>query len=146
MNSEKSFHRPAIRKNAWVPDAEVVIIDADLNRSAIGIVAVDEGIEHGLAQGGIGHRVTLDALDALVGDGGFEILGADEVNGLGGLGEKITLNHIVIGKIGLGAKEADFDKGSGDEALGVFVKEQDGGALEVSAIGKLEFFDEVCFR
>ena len=75
MRTEEFFKSPAFRKGAGVPDGEAVGINADLHRGGDSVITVDEGVEDGFAQGGIGHGVAFDALDAPVGDGGFEILG-----------------------------------------------------------------------
>ena len=117
-------------------------MDANLHRRTHGIIAMHEGIEDGLAQGGIRHWVTLDTLDALVGDGSLEVFRLHEVNGAGSLGKEVAMNGIVVGEIGFRTEEADFDEGSGDELLGVFMEEENGGALEIGALGELELFDE----
>ena len=142
MRAEEFFKSPAFRKGAGVPNGESVGVNADLNWSRDGVIAVDEGVEDGFAQGGIGHGVAFYAMDALVGDGGFEILGLQEVDGAGGDGEKVALEGVVVGQIGFGAEVADFHEGSGNEFLGVFVEKKHGSALEVGTFGELEFFDE----
>lgn len=96
---------------------------------ADGVVAVDEGVEDGLAQGGIGHGVAFDALDALKGDGGLEVFGADEINRLRHLGEEIAVQGVVVGKIGFGTEEADFHEGTRDVFLGIEDDLQSGQAV-----------------
>jgi len=142
MRAEEFFKSPAFRKGAGVPNGESVGVNADLNWSRDGVIAVDEGVEDGFAQGGIGHGVAFDAMDALVGDGSLEILGLQEVDGAGGEGEEVALEGVVVGQIGFGAEVADFHEGSGNEFLGVFVEKKHGSALEVGTFGELKFFDE----
>ena len=58
-----------------------------------------ERVQDGLAQRGIGHRIAFDALDTLIGDGGFEILGLNEVDGFGALVEEIAMHLVVVGQV-----------------------------------------------
>jgi hypothetical protein len=93
--SEQRFHRPAIREHTRIPDTQAVFIDANLHGRAHGVVAVDEGVQDGFTQGGIGHRVALDALDALISDRGLEVFGPHEVDGFDRLGEEIAVQGLV---------------------------------------------------
>ena len=142
MRAEEFFKSPPFGNGAGVPNGEAVGVDADLHGGGDGVIAMDEGVEDGFAQGGIGHGVAFDALDAAVGDGGFEILGLQEVDGAGGEGEEIAMEGVVVGQIGLGTEVADFHEGAGNEFLRILVEEQHGGAFEVGAFGELEFFNE----
>ena len=104
---------------------------------AHGVVAMNEGVKDGLAQGGIGHGVALDGLAALISDRGLEVFGPHEVDDFGRLREQIAVQGIVAGEIGFGADETDFHEGRGDVFLRIVVKKQDSGAPEVGAFGEL---------
>ncbi len=45
--SEKVFHCPVTWENAGVANAEMFIVDADLNLGRDGLIAVNEGVEDG---------------------------------------------------------------------------------------------------
>ena len=146
MVGEEVFERPAIREDGGVPDFQAVFIHPDLHGRADGIIAVHECVENSLPQRGIRHGVTLDALDALISDGGLEILGFDEVDGSGALLEEGAMHLIVVRKFRSRAEVTDLNEGSGDEALRVRVEKQQGGALEVFALGELELVDQLDVR
>ena len=133
---------PVVGQMSGIPDEDLVLIDADLDGGAAAVVLMSDGIEHGLAECLLGHGVGLNPLESLVGDEGFQVLGEEEIEGFISLGEEVSLDLVVVEEVGIGAEVADLHGGSCHVFLGIGVKEQDGGPLQVGAIGEVEFLQE----
>ena len=91
---------------------------------------MNQRIEQGLAQGIVGHRKFLDAMDTLVTDGGLEIFHLQCGNRGRDLGEKIAMHLVVVSEVGLGAEESDFHESAAHEALRILMEQQHGSALQ----------------
>ena len=124
MIRQQVFQGPAFRQDSWVPDFQAVFIDPDLHGRADGVVPMHQGVQDRLAQSCIGHRVAFDALDALIGDSGLEILGPNQVDGCGGLLEEVAMHLIMVCQVGGRAEIANLHKGTGHKALRVIVEEE----------------------
>ena len=133
---------PVVREVSGIPDEDLILVDAYLDGDAAAVVLMSDGIEQGLAKSLLGHWVGLDPLESLVGDGGLQVFGEEEVEGFVSLGEEVSLDLVVVEEVGIGAEVADLHGGSGHVFLGIGVEEQDGGALQVAALGEVELLKE----
>ncbi len=66
---------PTFGQDGGIPDLQPVSEDFDLDGGGDRVVAVDQGVEHGLAQCFVGDGIGLDALQALVADGRLQVFG-----------------------------------------------------------------------
>ena len=133
---------PVVREVSGIPDEDLILVDAYLDGDAAAVVLMSDGIEQGLAKSLLGHWVGLDPLESLVGDGGLQVFGEEEVEGFVSMGEEVSLDLVVVEEVGVGAEVADLHGGSGHVFLGIGVKEQDGGPLQVGAVGEVELLQE----
>jgi len=99
--------RPGGWKLPRVPDHQLVLIHADLNRDSRGVILVDDRVEDGLAEGGPGNWQGLNSLRAPVGDSRLQVFGGEQVHGAFHLPQEISPYFVVIEKVVVGPEKAD---------------------------------------
>ena len=142
MLLEQMVDVPSLRELSRVPDHESVVVDADLDWNAGSIILVEDRIRHGLPEGVSRHGEGLDALKILVGDESLEIFGAEQIDRSVDLSEKISVDLVLVQKVGICPEIADLHIAPGHKFLWVWVKEKKSGPLEVGAIGQAKLFDQ----
>ena len=134
MLGEQGFRSPVRRELGLVGDFQPVLVHADLDGDVGRVVGVDERVVEGLAHSLAREGIALHADNALVGDGGAQILGVDEVYHTLGLHDERAVHLVLVQDVGIVGEEAYLDPRSGEPALRGAVEEQDGGALEPAVV------------
>lgn len=108
MTLFQCFVCPVIRKPTVVENHDFVGIHANLYGNLAGIILVHNGVEYSLTQGIFGERITLNSVDAVVGNAGFQILLHDDVDGFVGLLQQRTMHFVHIKDVGIIFEKGDF--------------------------------------
>ena len=142
MLGVQTLDGPIVWQSAIVPEQDLVVINADLNRRSAAVILVGHGIQQRLPQGTLRHRIGLDPLHALVGNHRFQVLGQQQVRGLVNLREQAALDLVMIQQVAVGLEITDLDRGTGNEGFGIGMKQQHGRPFQVGSVRQAKLFDQ----
>ena len=142
MEAKEALDGPTLWEDACITDDEAIIVYANLDRSARGVMLVCHGVHHGLTHGWTGKREPLHAIDPVIGDLGPQVLSIEQVDRLVHLLYDRTAHDVLVEDL-WPLKEADLHGTSRDEGLRVPREEQGGRIGQVTVPHELQVRDEL---
>ncbi|MCY1402215.1 hypothetical protein D9M71_173510 [compost metagenome] len=129
---------PAFRQACRIPQADAVVVQADLDRDAAGVVLVHDGIDQRLAQRRqrqwVGRRCAGFAAAWIT----LQVLLEQRQAALE-LDEQVATDGMLLDQAVIAAEVADADVGAADQLFRLGVEQQRGRALEME---QLQLFDQ----
>ena len=138
----QALQGPVFRQLTEVPQHDLVVIHADLDRHAAAVILVHHGIKQRLTQGQIRKQKLLDPLNALVAYVGLEVFEAQQFQCLLNLFKQIAVNFILIAQIVVGREKADLDKGARNKLLRRVAKHQRRRTTQIRPFRQLQVFQQ----
>jgi hypothetical protein len=125
---------PPVRQMARVPDRHLVFVDSALNRRGRGVVLVNDGVQYGLSKGLVGDWERFYSNIFPVENSRPQVLRSKKVECLDRLGEEVVFDEVLVKNIGFVIKESDLDVRTGEEPLGVGMKEEQGSPNKILSL------------
>ncbi len=142
MLFSQPLHRPIGRQLAGIPQHDLVLVHANLDRCAAAVILVRNCVQNRFTQRDLRHRIRFHPLYALVRNQRLQILCVQGLHRLVHLREQIAVDLIVIQQIGIALEITDLHKRAGNETFRVRMKQQHGGPLQISTFRQMQLVDQ----